>query len=759
MVKQKAFRYFISTIVAAIILLLSFFVFAAFCVWGYYAQKNGFDSVSFSLISDYIFHPSLMIDSFYEWLADLEVSDYSLVLWAPCIALGVVMFVWTLMVIRFVFWREFNVYASTEDVREMGLFDGAWMLWGKKGGRDVQIDTAFTALAWGEKGVGKTSSVAVPSILESDTGNIMVVEETGTLAKLTSGYRASIGTVFNFDLDESDEPLQSKFYARWNPLSFSNIPAKGSERDEYIAIIARNLLVRENDYWGRLIVTALDAIITWFVDKVEQAVANDYFVDKLLSEKSIDEEDVDILISHYATMPKKFAIPAISNINEEDPSIESYLPIGSWNKIPEIWQGKELNLAMISDCLLQLYLDLSRGKGKEDADIWKEILEHIIKEAKLLGYDSRSSNVLEYLFYLSRKQRKIVFTLIMGALSPFGVSNIRERTSVSDFTNEQLRGIQDINGNVSPTTVYVKAASKEAKSVARFMLSVMGETNIKLNKNLNPVAVIVDDFEKFGKINNLGNLLDKGGEKNVSFLLIGQDLQEINDNYTTNEIEEIVSKSGYKIFMANDDKSLIKQLEFIASYASKTIQIPVLFKKAMLGNNREASDAYYYLRVAKYLKVRNKKNTFKRGIGLIFAEGFYYLPIKVDQLFYQQRESLRNKAKFAPIVNVDELYLNHRNMQDVNSPSIEQVLDEINMKIKTNKEVNDYMREEIESVNQELREVVDKESMLTEDISSRWKSVKPLVEKVDNSGINNDWWMEEDAFEFKSEDTSNPFKG
>lgn len=747
---KKFFKYIPFTLFALAIVLLCFFVVSAVLFLISYAGHRGHGVGSFLLIGDYIFHPTLLIDSYKDWLLDFRSSPVSFYLVLPlfspfitavlvfCIAL----YVWSR--------RIGQMFATAEQIRTMGLNDGAWMCWGKTAGSKIQVDTVFTALALGRKGSGKTLSLSIPSVLESDVGNIAVLDETGLVAKATSGYRAKIGTVFYFDFDQID-PNARLTLARWNPLSTSNIPHRGLAREEYIKILTQNLVLRENDYWGKLLNMAVEGLLGCFIDKIEQAMANDYFLDKILGGTPLDADDMDILISYYATMPKKIAIPAIQSVKNQDITIENYFPIGTWSMLPKDWQGKELSLAMCSDCLLQLYFYFVKGK-EEDVDGWKLMLDHFIKEAKLFGYNSKYVQMLEYLFYLSRKQRKIIFTLIMNMLSVFRLDHIRQATAISDFSNGQLRGLKNIHGKLRPVTLYIKASSEEAKTIAKLMLGVVLEYNMHSSSKA-PIAVVLDDFDKFGKIQFLNRVLKKGQEVNISSLLIAQDYTRLKDFYTAEDIEAIVSGCGYKIFVAKNSEELIGQLNFAAEYSAKSVQDQM----ASFKMQKSTSEAYYYLRIIKALRFFKKKLKLRKGKEMIMAEGYYSLPIKANQLFYLQDAGMKEKAEIEPKYEVDEIFVKLRNMQDVNPPSLHQVLDEVGMKVKSYKEINDFIKDEIEGVNQELANVVDKEAMLTDDVSSRWQKVKKIQENLPGDG-DLDWWMEEDAFSHEAGAEVNPFK-
>ncbi|MDR1025990.1 MAG: type IV secretory system conjugative DNA transfer family protein [Lactobacillus sp.] len=756
MKKFRILHYLFLIIFAVILAMLCFFVFSLLFFFVSYLIRFGFTEKAAEMILACIKDPNLILTVYRDWIVELKETSLSVYLLLPLLA-PISFFILTVYILaRAVSRRIKNVYAKEEDLVDMGLSTKGPMLLGKLGNTFIKLGKAFSILVWGEKGMGKTSSVAISSILASDMVNIIAMDEDGVLARYTSGHRKTIGEVFYFDLDEADNPQEGKFLPRWNPLSASNIPPRGRARDEYLASIANNLTSRKKDYWGKLLNVAVEGLLVCFVDKIEQAFANDYFLDKLMSEGNLSKEDEDTLISYYAVMPKKYAIPAIANVMDGSLNVENYLPIGSWGQVPEAWKGKELNLSFCYDTLMQFYFKGAKNSEDGEIDGWKVMLDNFIKEAKVFGYSKRAIEILEYLFYLSRKQRKIVFTLILEIMAMFRLPNIRQRTSVSDVTNVQLRGAKDdIEGKIKPVTVYIKAKSETAKLLARFMFDVMMDLNMQLKKHLNPVIVVIDDFDKFGKLNSLIDILKSGFEKNISSLLLTHNFEELYDKYGESGLEGIVNNTGYKVFLAKNNPTMTKHLQYIMRFATKALQIPQSFNNALLKKEKCFSDASYYARIAKGLSVEKKSEAFKKGDALILVEGYYYLPIKARAVFFLQDESLRPRSKAEPIYELDKLLMNKRNMQDVNSPTLDDVLQEVGVRAKSQEEVYEYLEDKLGEVAEEIDKIKDKDTVLVEDISARWKTIEPIKSEAASYS---DWWLEEDAFELVQKEEMNPFK-
>ena len=113
---------------------------------------------------------------------------------------------------------------------------------GKFAGELLGVKPSESVLCIGEMGTGKTSSVAIPSVLHSDNACMICVDMTGLLPKYTAGKRSKLGQTFYFNWDLEDDIQKEMFYPRWNPLCEDNMPKNRQERDAYIKRIAGYLI-------------------------------------------------------------------------------------------------------------------------------------------------------------------------------------------------------------------------------------------------------------------------------------------------------------------------------------------------------------------------------------------------------------------------------------------------------------------------------------------------------------------------------------
>lgn len=72
-------------------------------------------------------------------------------------------------------YRLNNHFANETDIEKMGLFNDGYGVFGRFSGRILHLGRALSVFGWGSPGLGKTSTVAIPSILESDGVSIVKV--------------------------------------------------------------------------------------------------------------------------------------------------------------------------------------------------------------------------------------------------------------------------------------------------------------------------------------------------------------------------------------------------------------------------------------------------------------------------------------------------------------------------------------------------------------------------------------------------------
>ncbi|MGN1091366.1 MAG: type IV secretory system conjugative DNA transfer family protein, partial [Alphaproteobacteria bacterium] len=264
--------------------------------------------------------------------------------------------------------------ARPTDLKQMGLDKGKYLFLGNLKGVKMRMPDTRSAFCIGAPASGKTAGVIIPNILMADNACLFIHDPTGQLMKLTSGYRATLGPVYNMDFSKADDPQKGVFYPCWNPLNEANMPPQHAGRDSYIDSLVEFLIPEGGDmtdpYWVKSGRACLTGLTIYIANKVEQAKANDYFVARL--DKGLDEQDLKVLLSYYKRMqPTPEVQKAMDAIEKGVFSKDVYTPIGTWSPMPENWIGKEASFGMLLDMLNNWMFSKTKElrKRKDEGDV------------------------------------------------------------------------------------------------------------------------------------------------------------------------------------------------------------------------------------------------------------------------------------------------------------------------------------------------------------------------------------------------------
>lgn len=560
--------------------------------------------------------------------------------------------------------------AKREDVQNMPINAGQSIFLGRFEGKIVSPDAPSSVLVWGGDGLGKTSTVAVPSILMSNLSSVVAIDTTGDLMKFTSGHRFGLGRVFCFDWDKIDNPLKNEFWPRWNPLSDKDMPAKSQKRELYLRRLAEHLLPDVEDlYWRRLSNLACEALLNFSVAKVEQACANDYLLANLIDRGQFSAEDKDILLSYYAVMPQNVAQSAIDDLAAGRTQVENYLPIGSWNGIPEPWKGKELCLPMIYDLLL---LQNLRSIKNPQVDVWAAFLQSMLKETLLFGYGAAIVDMVQELLGLAFETRKKLFDGIVAHMDMFRQASIRERCSSSDFSLKYARAMRKDSGEWCPCTVYLSAQNPFAANMSRLMLDMLIERNLEKHKSAQKMRLlfVIDDWNNLPPFSSLERGLKFGAEKNISFLLLTNNLKDVSEAYGKSAVEVLQASCDHKLLFAKNNVELSQQFRELAVFGSKSVQIPMVKTSTFSKVKKGVADAYYYRKIADELVALRTYKNITNSQHWLLIRGFYNLPIKVDAERFNLDARFNLLSLKKPMLFLDADLVKARNAQDVDVPPL-----------------------------------------------------------------------------------------
>lgn len=769
--KFEVIRKLLKILILAFLAFVCFALLSGFLLCLAHLSRYGFTTEQFNLVGKFLW--GLVLDPFkifyaYEsWGKTLATAynqgSLNWGMFLPILAPIVVILI-TIWVVFCSIFKRFNIqnhFATESDIQKTGLYNGSLMYLGKVDEEPLRLDRTCSTFVYGKSGLGKTSGVVIPSILETDKASIVAVDNSGILAKYTSGHRAKLGKVFYFDWRLTDDPEKGQYWPRWNPLSYRNLPKGGAKRERYMLALTKSLLSQDKkadveNYWDRLSHVALHGLLRFFIAKIEQANANDYFLNKIAEKGSVFREDRELLLSYCIMMPEKISKPIIDQIKSNKLNYDNYVPIGSWGGVPEEWQGKEMCLPMFLDFIIQRYFLIVQKNKNSEVDSWKMLLEEFLEEAAFFGYNSVVIQELRQLFYLSKKQRNIVFPIVFKPLMVFRNKIVRERTCLSDFYLRQSRGIKTAQGVWQPTTIY-NVYNNDYMS--RFFVDMLIEDALLVHRSAGgyPIVFVMDDLAKVPVYNSLVDGVQSSLGSNISFLLVSNNLLDIKNLYGMERIENIIGGATYKVIVASGNEMMAEELENMALFGTKSVQIPCVSSN-VLRIKKGLADASYYRRIAQGLNNKTEV-VFSKGSQMVLAEGFYHRPIKAHVDYFLNNENMKERSQHRPIYFVPLDILKNRKEIDLVPPLLINVLKSSGIKIEKGEEVDEFIDRNFREAIEYSKMVPDKESALRDEILNRWGSKKAKKTKPENTKIDgaetNDWWMTEECFVVPEDKTNN----
>lgn len=651
--------------------------------------------------------PVKIIELYGTWYKSYVVEEnlrLLAVLPIAAILFSVIFFVWMCCTPPF---RKKFAFAKIEDLKNLDVLGNGDVLFGALRNKKIKSQKATSSFVWFGKSLGKTTAVAIPTILDADDSNLIAVDCSGILSRFTSGHRNKVSKVYNFDWNKVDGAEEGVFYPRWNPLSPSNMPKKKESRDSYVKMIAQYMAVNKvGNYWEGIAAKLLEALIHFFAYKTDHASANDYFLNKIMREEVLTDEDKQLLHSYYMFMPESLSKKAIELLQSGNLNVQNYLPIGSWYNIPPSWQGKEFCFPMLADILIHRYCSVKHDGVSDNIYLWRDMLEEFMEEVALFNYGFDSASVFEYVITMTRQQRWLVFSMIMDVLNVFCKKSIRERTSLSDIKTKDILGGADKNlAKNKPISLYLVADTKESAFMTKFFLEVLFVVMLNNQKNDASTLVVLDDFELMPKVRMLSNLLAVPQEANISSLILTNEISDINARYEKNIMEDIMKHTKYKLLSSENNAELIEKFKQLSIFDVRAGQINSKSGINHLANPEMAFKSPIYRGIVEGLEKLKVKDAFTKGKYLLLVEGHYDCPIKLESLFFAKQDAFRRKAGVRDVVSLDEAIIERRNLQDIDVPNIVDVVGEAGIIVSSEEDLAQYLNDKKDFMMESMSEL------------------------------------------------------
>lgn len=556
--------------------------------------------------------------------------------------------------------KEFNPYssdkfddkssnkASKEDIEKMGLLKGFMMVLGYFKKKPLMMNECLSALCVAPPGTGKTYGVVLPTIFECNNVSMIINDPKPELYQKSSAYRSTIGPVFIMNWAGQDDPERGIYYPSWNPLSPEHVPFNQEQRDLYVdsmcnVLIADKTSSSADPHWTISGRAALSGLIQFMISKVERAKADDYFYARITS-GTFDDEDAAVLGDYYLSMmndPNAYA--AYAMLQRGELNTMNYVHIGTWDKIPDAWRGREASLSMILDWInssqIKMAQELEERRRQGDqmvmmADPMHDLFMSAVDEARQYAYAHRAVLELTQLANTPDKERGSIISTVMEGLSIFRNAAVRNRTSHSDFHFADLRGLRDPrDGKVKPVTVYLSINMVDAEALnpitgifielmTNFLLANPPEAEHAGEKlGPYPVLFVLDEMPKMQKLQAVIQGPDLGRGQKISYLIIGQDIHQIQEKYGADAAATIISTTAAKIVMRQNDPDTARRFSEMMGYKMKIKTV-----KGPDGKDKEEKSEELLYSPMDIMKLDDKKQ-------LVIYQGWYHRPIEADKQY------------------------------------------------------------------------------------------------------------------------------
>ena len=447
-------------------------------------------------------------------------------------------------------------------------------------GRRISLIETLSVLCIAPPGTGKTTRLVITGLLTTDACSFLVHDPKPELWELCSGWRARLGPTFRLDWSRSDRidrehPERSVWNPKFNFLDRAIMPPPGPQRDIFLDTVVKVLLPPSKGGGGN----------------------NEYFNQK--------GQSAMMGFLHYI-------IASVNDRLEADPEAD----VWSDCDLPEYWRGKPASFPMMVDWMAHSQMSAREAAG-EDAppggappgggDPLRPWLEGLVRTATEREYPPRCVRELAPIVDTAPQERSGFLGTVDKGLAGFKIESVSERTESSDFTPTDLRGrlsesalkeLRDLGvleeeyprtradwerlrpylreDHWQPVTVMVcinQADTAAFSTITSLFFEIISKLMISVAPNEwtdsgvllgpYPVCFLLDEFPKMSRCDGVIMGPDLGRSKKTFYVLIAQDINQIQDTYSKEHTQTIVSSTAVKFVLpvnSTDSAKLISDM-------------------------------------------------------------------------------------------------------------------------------------------------------------------------------------------------------
>jgi len=475
--------------------------------------------------------------------------------------------------------------------RSQNLLDSSGIILGRFRGQYLRSADTLTCITLAAPGSGKTSGIAMPTLLAEgmDDWSIYIFDIKGELYEDTAGWRSQYGPVFRFEPTGRDG-------TRWNPLSPDKSLPGGSRFVQILAELDQALeemygrgmetrvallrLMRDHHDWRDMIRTQPDRLGAPLKAPLTPAGAIARFEAELF-DKAIEISQIGADIESYLWRLACGIVPTPpdSSGNGEhfaNTGREALFGMMGFTIFRSLRYGLEPHFGRLIDWWTEGTngVQSSEGGGEDGDDAIAKMLDQWIDECDGYGYPARYKQSLIVLRAKPNRERGSVISTADAKLNVFKIATVRDRTSTSDFSLDDFRGIAGADGKSRPITFYVVVSLEQMQAMAPILTMLTEAVQYrlisqpaKIAKQSRKVLFLLDEFAQINKMDCLLKGPAVGRGQRVSNLLIAQSYGQIEGTYGQGGLKTLKDTSEWKVIFPLTDSATAKDVsETIGKY-------------------------------------------------------------------------------------------------------------------------------------------------------------------------------------------------